>query len=275
VNDEGMVTHHEGILTDITERKEAEQRDLDARLRDMRTAQDVQRHLLPVGVPEVSEFDVSRLYVPSRYIGGDYYDYFEVAPRRWAFVVGDVSGKGASAALVMAACRTTLRIEASRHESPVSLLRSVNQHIYPDMPEGMFISLIYGVLDLDTKVLTFSRAGHEKPVIIRAQDSSAEFPDPSGMAIGLDVGPLFDEFLEEQSVQLNSGDLLALYTDGITEAVNLHEEEFGTDRFVSTLVSARTQGAAVIADTVDRELREFTGSEGLRDDRTLVIVKLT
>lgn len=274
VNNQGMVTHHEGILTDITERKEAEQRDLDARLRDLRTAQDVQRHLLPDGVPEVSEFDVSRLYIPSRYIGGDYYDYFEVAPRRWAFVVGDVSGKGASAALVMAACRTILRIESPRHQSPVSLLRSVNQHIYPDMPEGMFISLIYGVLDLDTKLLTFSRAGHEKPVVIRAQDSSTEFPDPAGMAIGLDAGPLFDEFLEEQSIQLNSGDLLALYTDGITEAVNLTEEEFGTERFVQTLVSARTQSAAAIAETVDRELREFTGSEGLRDDRTLVILKL-
>lgn len=275
VNDAGMVTHHEGILTDITERKEAEQRDLDARLRDMRTAQEVQRHLLPDGVPKVSEFDVSRLYIPSRYIGGDYYDYFEVAPGRWAFVVGDVSGKGASAALVMAACRTTLRIESRRHQSPVSLLRSVNEHIYPDMPEGMFISLIYGILDIDTKILTFSRAGHEKPVVIRAGDGSAEFPDPAGMAIGLDSGVLFNEFLEEKQVQLNSGDLLALYTDGITEAVNLSEEEFGTERFVNVLAAARMLSAAAIAETVDRELKEFTGSEGLRDDRTLVVLKLS
>lgn len=275
VDDGGNVTHHEGILTDITERKEAEQREAEGRERDLRTAREVQHHLLPGSVPEISEIDVSRLYVPSRYIGGDYYDYFEVSPRHWAFVVGDVSGKGASAALVMAACRTTLRIESRRHQSPTSLLRAVNQHIYPDMPEGMFISMAYGVLDLDTKRLTICRAGHEKPVIIRSKDGSVEFPNPGGMAIGLDEGPLFDEFLEEQTVQLHSGDLLALYTDGITEAVSPSEEEFGTARFVSTLVSARTQSAAAITEAVDRELREFTKSEGLRDDRTLVVVRLT
>jgi sigma-B regulation protein RsbU (phosphoserine phosphatase) len=94
------------------------------------------------------------------------------------------------------------------------------------------------------------------------------------MAIGLDEGPLFDELLEEEMVQMKSGDLLALYTDGITEAQNPAEEEFGVDRFVQTLASSRSERATAIAEAVDRELATFTQSEGLRDDRTLVVVRL-
>lgn len=274
LDDDGRVTHHEGILTDITARKAAEQRESEIRERDLRTAREVQRHLLPNAMPAVSELDVDSLYIPSRHIGGDYYDFFEVAPRRWAFVVADVSGKGASAALVMAACRTALRIEALRQPSPAALLRAVNRMIHPDMPEGMFISMFYGILDLDAHQLTYSRAGHETPLLIRAAGGAVELLAPSGIAIGLDAGTLFDEALEEQSVQMLRGDLLVLYTDGITEAMNEAEEEFGRERLLQTLSAGRTWPAGALTQSVDRAIRAFAGTRVPGDDRTLVIVRV-
>lgn len=274
IDADGRVTHHEGILTDITLRKEIEQREAEARERDVRTAIEVQRHLLPNAVPAVAALDVASLYIPSRHIGGDYYDFFEVAPRQWAFVVADVSGKGASAALVMAACRTALRIEAPRQHSAAGLLRSVNRIIHPDMPEGMFISIIYGILDLDTRVFTFSRAGHETPIVLRAADGRVELPDPAGMALGLDAGAIFDEVLEEQAVTLGRDDLIVLYTDGITEVLDESEEEFGRGRLVEILTAQRAQPAAVLTHAVDEKLRAFAGVRVSGDDRTLLLVRL-
>jgi len=273
VDPDGRVTHHEGILTDITERKAAEMREEEARERDLRMARDVQQHLLPDAFPELAEIEVQSLYTPSRHIGGDYYDFFEVAPRRWAFAVADVSGKGASAALVMAACRTALRIEAGRHGSPAVLLRAVNRFIRPDIAEGMFVSMIYGILDLDTRAFTFCRAGHESPVIVRARDGEEQIPTPAGMALGLDEGPLFDEEIEEETVVLTPGDLLILYTDGLTEILNGAGEEFGRDQLLAVVRGARTESAAAIVRHIDSASQSYAGNHAPGDDRTLVVIR--
>lgn len=271
---QGRVTHHEGILTDITEVKIAEQREAEVRERDLRTARDVQRHLLPQIVPDDPRFEVHSLYVPSRHIGGDYYDYFDIGGGQWAFVVADVSGKGATAALIMAACRATLRLEAPRHDTSEQFMTTLNRLLFPDMPEGMFISMVVGILSVDTRELSIMRAGHEVPLIIRGKDGSAEMPRPSGIAFGLDEGPVFDELLEEEHRTLESGDLLVLYTDGITEAMNEEEEEFGRDRLVSVLAAERHRPAAEITKSVDREINRFSGLTGPGDDRTLLIVRI-
>jgi phosphoserine phosphatase RsbU/P len=271
---EGRVTHHEGILTDITERKAAEQREAAMRERDLRVAREVQHHLLPATVPAVEELDVDNLYIPSRHIGGDYYDYFEVAPRQWAFVVADVSGKGASAALVMAACRMAIRIESARHPSPASLLRAVNRLLHPDMPEGMFISIVYGILNLDTRTLTMARAGHEAPLVVRGVSGKAELPCPSGIALGLDAGPIFDETLEEQTVAFTRGDLFVLYTDGITDITNDDDEEFGRERLLKVVATRRAQPAHGLLLAVQEAQAAFAGGRPPPDDRTLVIVRM-
>lgn len=271
---DGRVTHHEGILTDITERKEAERREEEARERDLRTAREVQRHLLPSEQPDVPEIEVDSLYVPSRHIGGDYFDFFEMAPRRWAFVIADVSGKGASAALVMAACRMALRVEAPRHRSPADLLRAVNRLIHPDVPDGMYISIVFCLLDLDTRRLTVTRAGHEAPVVIRGETGRAEMPSPSGLAVGLDAGAIFDDALEEVTTDFGAGDILVLYTDGITEAANEAEVEFGRDRLVGVVAAARRQPPHAVVHEVDEALTRFIGTRPPGDDRTLVVVRL-
>ncbi len=270
----GTVTHHEGILTDITERVAAEERERENREREMRVARDVQRHLLPGAFPELPEVEVGSLYIPSGHLGGDYFDFFEVAPRRWAFVVGDVSGKGASAALIMAACRTALRLEARRAPSPGALLRSVNRLIHPDMPEGMFISMVCAVLDLDERRLRFARAGHETPIVVRAADGAVEPPEAAGLALGLDEGALFDEILEERELVLGPGDLFTLYTDGLTEATNGLQEEFGGGRLARLLAEHRALGARELATAVNAAIEDFAVAGAVHDDRTMLILRM-
>ncbi len=269
---DGTVTHHEGLITDITERKEAEERERELRERDLRTAAAIQTHLRPREFPDISDVEIEALSHPSLHIGGDYYDVVKVDDRRWGFVIADVSGKGAAAALVMTECRATMRLCAEGEPSPAAALKRVNRHLQPDMRPGMFVALFYGILDLDTKVLRFCRAGHEPPILVRASGEMKLLPG-EGLAIGLDDGPLFDEMLEEHQVQLGAGDVLALYTDGITEVCSPEGDEFGRDRLAQTLERNIDHPLAEIVRTVDRYTRNFCVHAPRHDDTTLLLVR--
>jgi PAS domain S-box-containing protein len=271
---EARVTHHEGILTDSTIRKEVEARETLARERDLRVAHEVQQHLLPSVYPDIGEVEIETLYTPSRLVGGDYYDCFQVGERRWGFAVADVSGKGTAAALMMASCRTALRVKAQGGWDPATVLRMVNFIVQPDMPKSMFISATYGILDLDTRTLAFCRAGHEPTMLVRADTGEVLELCPSGMALGLDPGGLFDEGLEESTVALAPQDLLVLFTDGITETANPEGEEFGRLRLAAVLRESRHLPLAEIRQQVDRALETFAFNAPAADDRTLLLLRL-
>lgn len=272
-NEQGDVTHHEGLINDITERKAAEEREREIRERDLRTAAEFQAALCPRVFPDITEVEIEALSDPSMLIGGDYYDVLPVDDRRWGFVVADVSGKGAGAALVMTECRATLRLCAEGETSPAKVMRRVNRALQPDMRPGMFVAMFYGILDLDTKVLRYCRAGHEPPLLLRAgADTIDELPG-SGMAIGLDDGTFFNDIIEEREVTLQPGDMLALYTDGITEALNPNGEEFGKQRLGQALRRDLTRPLHEVVRTVDRYVRNFCVLEPRHDDRTLLLVR--
>lgn len=272
-DDTGVVTHHEGLITDITERKEAEEREKAARERDLRTAAEVQSHLLPQKFPENDVLEIEALSDPSMLIGGDYYDVLKVDDRKLGFVIADVSGKGAGAALVMTECRAAMRLLAENEPSPASVLKRVNRMIQPDMRPGMFVALFYGIIDLDTKIMRFCRAGHEPPILLHADGVVDQLPG-AGLAVGLDEGELFDEMLEEEEVQLQEGDLLALYTDGITEATNPQGEEFERVRLATSLERHLDRPLNEVVKTVDRYVRNFCVLEPNHDDRTLLLVRV-
>jgi phosphoserine phosphatase RsbU/P len=273
VNARGEVTHHEGLLNDVTARKEAGLREKEARERDLHTAAEVQARLAPRVFPAMDEVEIAALSVPSMHIGGDYHDVLPVDARRWGFVIADVAGKGAGAALMMAACRAALRIFAAGEPSPGVVVRRLNQALHGDMPQGMFIALTYGVLDLDTHRFRYVRAGHEPGLLIRRGGGEAELMGGAGLALGLDAGPLFDEVLEEREVALGQGDLMAFYTDGITEAAKPDGEEFGRDRLASSVARHDERPLAEIVRTVDRYLRQFSALAPKHDDRTLLLVR--
>ncbi len=269
----GQVTHHEGLITDITARKDAEDRERDLRERDLRLAGEVQHHLRPHVFPDIGEVEIEALSQPSTHLGGDYYDVLAVDKRRWGFVIADVAGKGPAAALMMAACRATLRLCAVGEPSAAVVAKRVNRALHGDMPLGMFISLFYGILDLDTNRFNYVRAGHEPALLLRADGGEPELLAAGGLALGFDDGPVFDATLEAGEVELRPGDLLALYTDGITEAANAVGDEFGRDRFAQVLARHEQTSLAKMVDKLDRYLRQFSALAQRNDDRTLLLIR--
>ncbi|MET0263443.1 MAG: SpoIIE family protein phosphatase [Rariglobus sp.] len=269
----GNVTHHEGLITDITARKDAEDRERDLRERDLRLAGEVQNHLQPHVFPDIGEVEIESLSQASTHLGGDYYDVLPVDERRWGFVIADVAGKGPAAALMMAACRATLRLCAAGQPSASAVVSRVNRALHGDMPRGMFISLFYGILDLDTNRLTYVRAGHEPAILLRAGGGEPELLSGGGLALGFDEGPVFDAMLEEVVLDLSPGDLLALYTDGITEAANAAGEEFGRDRLVTTMAGQEQTPLPRVVEKLNRYLRQFSALASRNDDRTLLLVR--
>jgi PAS domain S-box-containing protein len=273
LDESGRVTHHEGLITDITERKAAADRARIAQERELELARDVQQHLLPSSFPELSGIEVEVLSQPSQQLGGDYYDVLTVDERHHGFVIADVSGKGAPAALMMAACRASLRLCAPGELSPAAVLHRVNRALQPDMPRGMYITLFYGILNLDTLELRFCRAGHEAGLLLRAGGGPPQLLGEGGMALGMAPADLFEATLDEGRVVLPRGGLLALYTDGINEACNASGDEFGRERLVESLQRHQKEPLAEILRRVDRYLRQFCTLAPRHDDRALLLIR--
>jgi phosphoserine phosphatase RsbU/P len=273
VDENGQVTHHEGLITDITERKAAEARAREVQERELALARDVQQHLLPSRFPAFARAEVEVLSQPSQQLGGDYYDVLTVDERHCGLVIADVSGKGAPAALMMAACRASLRLCAPGELSPAAVLRRVNRALQPDMPPGMYITLFYGILNLDTLSLRFCRAGHEPALLLRAEGGPPGLLADGGLALGLAPDELFEGALDEGRVVLAPGDLLALYTDGINEACNASGEEFGRERLADTLRRHQREPLPEILRRFDRYLRQFCTLAPRHDDRALLVLR--
>lgn len=273
LDERGEVTHHEGLITDITERKAAEARAREVQERELELARDVQQHLLPSRFPDLGRIDVEVLSQPSQQLGGDYYDVLPVDDRHHGFVIADVSGKGAPAALMMAACRASLRLCAPGELSPASVLRRVNRALQPDMPPGMYITLFYCIINLDTLELRYCRAGHESGLLLRAQGGEPVLLGQGGMALGMAPAELFDAILDEGRVVMAPGDLLALYTDGVNEACNASGEEFGRERLADALRRHQQEPLAEIIRRIDRYLRQFCTLAPRHDDRALLVIR--
>jgi PAS domain S-box-containing protein len=287
VDAQGHVTHHEGVITDITARKDSEDRARAARERELTLARDVQQHLLPNLFPPLTRLEVNALSQPSRHLGGDYYDMIAVDARHNGLVIADVSGKGAPAALMMAACRALLRQCARGETSPGAVLRRVNRALQPDMPPRMYITLFYGIVNLDTLELRYSRAGHEPALLLRAdaganaganagegkENAPPELLSEGGLALGMAPADIFDTTLGEATVNLKPGDLVALYTDGVNEACNIAGEEFGRDRLANILARYAELPLDEILKRLDRHLRQFCTLAPRDDDRALLLVR--
>jgi phosphoserine phosphatase RsbU/P len=244
---------------------------------DLSLASSVQQMLLPREAPHVAGFDVAMRYAPAQKVSGDFYDVFAVSETRLAVAVGDVSGKGVAASLLMAICRTHLREIAPRFESPARVLRELQRALAGEIKKDMFVTLIYAVIDTEYDEVTFARAGHELPLfghLDQISNSYAEqFVRSDGMAIGLVDETLFAEVITDQRMPLRLGDAFVLYTDGITEAVNGAGEEFSGVRLASVLRANHEQSASSISDAIELAVRVFVGDTPPRDDATLVTVK--
>ena len=211
--------------------------------RDLQIARDIQQRLLPDHCPIIEGFEIAARGTSAMEVGGDYYDFFWVDDDHLGIVVADVSGKGVYAALVVAMIRSAFRIQAPDNYDVRDVLSRVNTFISEDLRRDMFVTCVYGILEVSTKKFTWARAGHET-LLFAHSDHTVEMLSPEGFPLGIIGAPEFSEFLEIETVQLHSGDRLLLFTDGLTEAMNSSGEEFGMDRVLESLgVPPQTLGA--------------------------------
>lgn len=248
----------------------AEKRRID---HDLQVAHEIQRILLPSKAPDFPGYAIVGINVPARHVSGDYYDFLSLDSGHCGVVIGDVSGKGVPASLIMATCRSVLRSVAGCELSPSAVLRRVNAMVFPDMKEDMFISMAYAVLEADSSAVKLCRAGHDAPFLYRAADQSCTRVNPPGMAVGIDGGRVFNRVCNDYALELAAGDCLILYTDGLTEALNSSGDEFGVESVVQAIVETAPQGAAAILERLTSDLKKFVGEAPQHDDITLIVIQ--
>ncbi|MDQ3623797.1 MAG: SpoIIE family protein phosphatase [Verrucomicrobiota bacterium] len=248
----------------------AEKKRLD---QDLQVAHEIQRILLPANAPEVAGYQISGINIPARQVSGDYYDYIPVDAGHCGVAIADVSGKGVSASLIMAMCRSVLRSQAPGEHSAAAVLQQVNAQLYPDIREDMFISMAYAILGKDSASLTLCRAGHDAPLLYSARTRAISRINPPGMALGIDSGGVFNRVTGDFSMTLEPDDCLILYTDGVTEALDRHGEEFGMENVIKSILVSAPDGAAAIITRLTDDLRAFVGTQPQTDDITLIAIR--
>jgi sigma-B regulation protein RsbU (phosphoserine phosphatase) len=240
---------------------------------ELQNAREVQRVLLPQSDPVLAGYRISGTNQPARIISGDYYDYIELGDRKFGITIADVSGKGFSAGLLMAMCRSVLRSLAPDKNSPSEVLATLNRQLYPDIQEDMFISMSYGILDERTGKLVISRAGHDPALFFHHARGNVEVLRSPGLAVGVDGGQVFERVTKDHEIQLQPGDCVLFYTDGIREALNTDEDEFGIERMTEIFARIAPMGAEQVVVRLLEELRQFNGKETQVDDVTLVAIE--
>ncbi|HEY6906967.1 MAG TPA: PP2C family protein-serine/threonine phosphatase, partial [Ignavibacteriaceae bacterium] len=239
--------------------------------KELDVAREVQRKILPSRHPEYKGLDISSVFIPAFEVGGDYYDFFEISENKLGFVIADVSGKGISAAFIMAEVKGIFESLSKTIIKPKDILTSANKILKRTLDRNSFVSAAYGIIDREKETLTISRAGHCPVILIR--DGIAETLRPSGIGLGLNFTEHFDNALDETKIELQENDLIVLYTDGITEAKNVELEDFGVNNFEKILVDNAALTPDEIANKVIREVTVFSQSHSQYDDITLVIFK--
>src|SRR5215211_1950279 len=233
---------------------------------ELEVAKLIQQNFLPKELPELSGWQVAAFYRPAREVGGDFYDVIPLSEGRIGFVIGDVTDKGVPAALVMAATRSVLRASAQRVVDPGPVLERVNEHLCPDMPEKMFVTCLYGVLEPESGRFRFANAGHDLPYVKTAHGS--EELRARGMPLGLMPGMSY----EEKETELQPGDSVLLHSDGVVEAHDAHRDMFGFPRLKETVAGA--PGGQQLIDRVLGDLQAHLGPGAEQeDDITMVTLQ--
>jgi sigma-B regulation protein RsbU (phosphoserine phosphatase) len=238
---------------------------------ELKVASEIQMRLQPFAPPKLDGWDMTGVSFPCREIGGDYYDFIHRKRDSHLIVaVGDVSGKGTGAALLMSSLHAAVRAQSQTRASISEVMGEINGYIFENSPSNKFLTLFYGELDPETGVLTYSNGGHNAPMLVRAS-ADLERLDKGGLPIGMMQGVAY----QEASITFERGDVLVIYSDGITESINEREEEFDEDRLIEVVKNNLGRSASGIRDRIDEALSRFVGTTAPVDDMTLMIIKRT
>jgi sigma-B regulation protein RsbU (phosphoserine phosphatase) len=242
---------------------------------DLEIASEIQSNLVPKRMLKIPGWDVGAYYRPSREVGGDYYDFFQVDDDHEGVIVADVSGKGLPGALVMTMARAFIRMEAERggNTSPADTLAKANRMLAQDIKKGMFVTALYCILNKKTNEIRVASAGHNPMVVWRAAANRIQLVNPNGIALGFDKGPVFEKSVKEESLVLGHGDRIVAFTDGTVEAMNAAKEEFGDDRFYGLVQKLATRDSNQLLNLLVQELDHHKGNAPQSDDITIVTLR--
>ena len=255
------------LLLQVGEKKRLEE--------ELRIAHEVQMSLLPRDSVTIPGLDVTGACIPAREVGGDYYDFLRLGERRLGVLVADVSGKGTPAAFYMAELKGLVLSLSRIHESPRQMLIEVNRLVAGSIESGKFITMMYAVIDTGSNTLTCARAGHGPLIHVPGAGGAAHVVAPDGLIAGLaGFEQRFETLIEEETHAIEAGDLVALYTDGVTEAMNTSEEQFGEQRLVRALEEHRGADVAAVREEVLGGVSRFVGAARQHDDMTVVLLKV-
>lgn len=273
----GYVTYKRSSAVDEEEITPSYTRHISERQRlkmELEIARRAQLRMLPQSIPSLPGLDIAAFSEPALEVGGDYYDFVLLDEHTLGIVVGDVSGKGMSAALYMTLTKGFLQALAEPKRSPAEVLGRINRYFYKAADPNTFVSLFYAVLDPVNKTATFARAGHN-PVIMRRNGAQGlSEVHPGGIAVGLEPGEIFDRVIQEARYPLEPGDVLVMYTDGLTEGRNGKREEFGESRLRQVIERFGNQPAYMLLAEIQKEHKRFVANQEPHDDMTCVVVKL-
>ena len=236
--------------------------------RELALASEIQQRFQPTAPPHVNGYELQGISFPCYEIGGDYYDFIEREDGRLVIALGDVSGKGTAAALLMSSLHAAIHAQSASHDSLVATISAVNRYLADNIPANRFVTWFYAELDPESGALSFLNAGHNPPLIVHAAGTVEQLA--SG---GLPLGIKRDAEYREGRTQIQPGDVLVIYSDGVTEAVSPAGEEFGPTRLYEVVSRNVEASAAGIRDRIESSLTKFSQGTSAADDITLVIVK--
>ena len=238
---------------------------------ELQIAHDIQKSFLPSKPPEIGGYQFAGINLPAREVGGDFYDFIDLGDNKTGIVIADVSGKGVPAALLMGISSTLVRANAKRILDPIQALKEANSIILEESDAGMFVTLFYAILDNKNHKFTFINAGHNPPILVKKANQETTLLKAKGIPLGV----LEDMELESKEIILEENEMIFLYTDGVTEAVNAQDDEFGTDRLYQLLSQAEDTTPDRLIEMIGREIKQFTGEREQFDDITMVVLQST
>jgi sigma-B regulation protein RsbU (phosphoserine phosphatase) len=249
--------------------KEKYRRELERKRFEIETARSIQQTFLPESTPRLEGFDMAAFNLPALEVGGDFYDFIPISEDTWGIVIADVSGKGFPAALFMALSRTCVRANAMGKTTASEAICMANNLIAKDARSGMFVTLFYAMLDIQKKQLHYVNAGHNPPLLCKGYGGDVVLLSAQGIALGV-----MDEIdLQEVELSLADNDVVVFYTDGITEAINGKEEEFGQERLIKLVAQNSSLPAQELIDKIRSAVIDFAQGQTQFDDLTLVVLK--
>jgi len=266
-----LLRNHVETILEFLKRTESDSGVQRALRRDLEGAKDVQKAFFPPRTLSIPCISCETFYQPAYGIGGDYYDLLSLPSGRWGVAIGDVSGKGIGAALLMASLQASLRAQALHpHLDLSTLIADVNRLVYESSPAHLFASLFYAEYEPSTRVLKYVNAGHNPPIVVRWRNGSCELYllKAGGIPVGIDANPKFSC----KTFHLEIGDVLLAYTDGITEAENRDGELWGMQRLSNLLRSCEGATSEQIIERILNEVSTFSNGQKQRDDVTLVVM---